>query len=183
VEGTTLIFGLYGTKPRWNVTIDGPTITNVRPADRATVNQPEPTMPWGRSLAVESAQDGFEATIVRKVTEDGRDRELRLVSRYVPSRNVVLYGTRGAPPPTAVPTSAPAAVPTSAPAAVPTSAPALVPTSAPALVPTSAPAAVPTSAPAAVPTSAPAAVPTSAPAAVPTSAPILAPSALPRPST
>jgi len=96
VEGTTLVFGLYGTKPSWNVSIEGPIITNVVPADRATVTQPEPTMPAGRTLAVESAQDGFDATIIRKVTEDGRERELRLVSRYVPSRNVVLYGTRGA---------------------------------------------------------------------------------------
>lgn len=96
VEGTTLVFGLYGTKPSWNVSIEGPIITNVVPADRATVTQPEPTMPAGRTLAVESAQDGFDATIIRKVTEDGKVRELRLVSRYIPSRNVVLYGTRGA---------------------------------------------------------------------------------------
>jgi vancomycin resistance protein YoaR len=161
VEGATLIFGLYGTKPKWNVTIDGPTITNVRAADRATVTQPEPSMPWGRSIAVESAQDGFDATIVRKVTEDGRDRELRLVSKYVPSRNVVLYGTLGAPPPTAVPTAAPAA----------TTVPVVAPTGAPAV--------------ATVPAAAPTVAPTAAPAAttVPVVAPIIAPSPLPSPST
>jgi vancomycin resistance protein YoaR len=95
VEGTTLIFGLYGTKPTWTVKIDGPVITNVVPANREPVRQPEPTMPDGRTLAVESAHDGFTATITRTVTAGDDVRQLRLRSNYVPSRNVTLYGTGG----------------------------------------------------------------------------------------
>jgi vancomycin resistance protein YoaR len=96
VEGTTLIFGLYGTKPNWTVKVDGPVITNVVPANREPVRQPEPTMPEGRSLAVESAHDGFTATITRTVTMGDDVRQLRMRSNYVPSRNVTLYGTGGA---------------------------------------------------------------------------------------
>jgi vancomycin resistance protein YoaR len=95
VEGTTLIFGLYGTKPTWTVKIDGPVITNVVPANREPVRQPEPTMPDGRTLAVESAHDGFTATITRTVTLGDDVRQLRMRSNYVPSRNVTLYGTGG----------------------------------------------------------------------------------------
>jgi vancomycin resistance protein YoaR len=96
VEGTTLVFGLYGTKPDWTVKVEGPMITNVVPADREPVRQPEPTMPEGRTLAVESAHDGFDSTIIRTVTIGNDVRQLRLRSHYVPSRNVTLYGTGGA---------------------------------------------------------------------------------------
>lgn len=96
VEGTTLIFGLYGTKPPWTVKIEGPIITNVVPANREQVRQPEPSMPQGRTLVVEAAHDGFDATIIRTVTQGDDVRQLRLRSHYVPSRNVVLYGTGGA---------------------------------------------------------------------------------------
>jgi len=96
VEGSTLIFGLYGTKPDWTVKVDGPVITNVVPANRETVQQPEPTMPVGRSLQVEGAQDGFDAAITRTVTAGTDVRQLRLRSHYIPSRNVVLNGTGGA---------------------------------------------------------------------------------------
>ena len=96
VEGSTLIFGLYETKPDWTVKVDGPVITNVVPANRETVQQPEPTMPVGRSLQVEGAQDGFDAAITRTVTAGTDVRQLRLRSHYIPSRNVVLNGTGGA---------------------------------------------------------------------------------------
>jgi vancomycin resistance protein YoaR len=96
VEGTNLIFGLYGTKPTWDVKVDGPVITNVVTADTTQVRQAERSMPVGRTLAVEAAQDGFDSTITRTVTQGDNVRTLRLTSKYVPSRNVVLYGTGGA---------------------------------------------------------------------------------------
>jgi vancomycin resistance protein YoaR len=96
VEGSTLIFGLYGTKPDWTVKVEGPVITNVVPANRETVQQAEPSMPLGRSLQVEGAQDGFDATITRTVTLGNDVRQLRMRSHYIPSRNVVLNGTGGA---------------------------------------------------------------------------------------
>jgi vancomycin resistance protein YoaR len=93
VEGSSLIFGLYGTKPSWTVKVEGPSITDVVAADRTPVEQDEPTIPAGRRLAVESAQDGFVSTIVRTVTVGSDVRTLRLRSNYVPSRNVTLIGT------------------------------------------------------------------------------------------
>ncbi len=96
VEGTTLVFGLYGTRPSWDVKVDGPAITNVHTADTSQVRQAEPSMPVGRTLAVESAQDGFDAAVTRTVTQGDNVRTLKLTSRYIPSRNVVLYGTGGA---------------------------------------------------------------------------------------
>jgi len=95
VDGTNLGFGLYGTKPSWDVKVDGPAITNVRTADTAQVRQAEPTMPVGKTLSVEAAQDGFDATVTRTVTLADNIRTLRLASHYVPSRNVTLYGTGG----------------------------------------------------------------------------------------
>ncbi|MBM2812376.1 MAG: hypothetical protein HW416_3135, partial [Chloroflexi bacterium] len=95
VEGGALIFGLYGTKPTWKVDIEGPIITDVIPANRAVVSQAEPSMPVGRSLQVESAQDGFVSIIVRTVTQGEEVRTLRMRSNYIASRNVVLYGTGG----------------------------------------------------------------------------------------
>lgn len=92
VEGSNLVFGLYGTKPSWDVKIEGPVITNVVPADRTVVRQPEPSMPAGRTLQVEAAQDGLQATIIRTVSQGDDVRTLRLTSRYLPSRNVILYG-------------------------------------------------------------------------------------------
>jgi len=93
VENTNLIFELYGTKPTWDVKIEGPVITNVVPTDRAQMRQPEASMPGGRSLQVEGAQDGFDVTITRTVTLGDDVRTLPLKSHYVPSHNVVLYGT------------------------------------------------------------------------------------------
>jgi vancomycin resistance protein YoaR len=107
VEGTTLIFSLFGTKPTWDVKIEGPTITNVVPADRTPVSRAEPTMPNGRTLQVESAQDGFDVTIARTVTQGADVRTLRLRSHYVPSQNVVLYGPGAEPTPTVAPTPPP----------------------------------------------------------------------------
>jgi len=93
VEGSNLVFRLYGTKPTWDVKIDGPVITKFVPTDRTPVSQPEPTMPQGKRLQVEGAQDGFDATIVRTVTQGDDTRTLTLKSHYIPSHNVVLYGT------------------------------------------------------------------------------------------
>jgi len=57
------------------------------------MRQPEASMPSGRSLQVEGAQDGFDVTITRTVTLGDDVRTLPLKSHYVPSHNVVLYGT------------------------------------------------------------------------------------------
>lgn len=97
-KSNDLYFALYGTKPTWEVKVQGPVITNVVPANREMVEEEEPSMPEGKRLQVEAAQDGFDATIIRTVTSGDDVRTLRLQSHYRPSRNVTLVGTGGKPP-------------------------------------------------------------------------------------
>lgn len=99
VEGSAIIFGLYGTKPNWDVKIEGPVISNVVPTDPAPQREVEPTMPTGRSLQVEAAQDGFDALVTRTVTEGAETRRLPLRSHYVPAHNVILHGPEPEAPP------------------------------------------------------------------------------------
>ena len=103
-DDSSVTFELYGTKPNWQVKVDGPQITDQKPPDPAPVTQPEPSLPEGQRIQVESAREGFTATFVRSVTEPGGSaRSLRLESRYVPSRNVTLVGTGGRTPPSGAP--------------------------------------------------------------------------------
>src|SRR5207253_273376 len=92
-------FRLYGQKPPWNVHVDEPQISNRVTADPAPEVQPEPSLPWGRVLAVESARDGFDVVLDRHVvpTDGHQPRELVLKSVYAPSHTVTLVGTGGAP--------------------------------------------------------------------------------------
>jgi vancomycin resistance protein YoaR len=95
-DSSSVTFELYGTKPRWQVSVDGPKITDQQPADPAPVTEREPSLPEGQRYQVESAREGFTASFVRTVTAaDGPPRVLRLESKYVPSRNVTLVGTGG----------------------------------------------------------------------------------------
>jgi vancomycin resistance protein YoaR len=95
-DDSSVTFELYGTKPDWTVKVDGPTITDKKPADPTPVTEREPSMPEGKTLQVEAAREGFTASFVRNVTSnDGNIRTLHLESRYVPSRNVTLVGTGG----------------------------------------------------------------------------------------
>jgi vancomycin resistance protein YoaR len=97
-------FRLYGQKPPWTVQVDEPVISNRITADPTPDVQPEPSMAWGRVLAVESARDGFDVVLDRHVTPtDGRPaRELLLKSVYAPAHTVTLVGTNGAPDPGSV---------------------------------------------------------------------------------
>ncbi len=95
----TVSFALYGKKPQWTVKVPEPTISNRTAPDPRPVAQEEPSMPWGRTLAVEAARDGFDIVVTRAVSaNDGsKPRELKLRSSYQPSRNVTLIGTAGKP--------------------------------------------------------------------------------------
>ena len=87
-------FELYSTKPGWQVSIDGPTVTNVVKADPTIINQTTAAMQKGRTVQVESARDGYDVTIVRTVKK-GNDvvSQEKFTSHYRPERNVVLTGT------------------------------------------------------------------------------------------
>src|SRR5262249_36259192 len=85
-------FGLYGKKPAWSVKVDDAVITNRMPPDTRPLAQPEATLPWGRTLMVETARDGFDAEVIRHVTpsDGGKTRDLDLRSTYQPAHTVTL---------------------------------------------------------------------------------------------
>lgn len=118
-----LTFQLYGVKPRWQVKVDPPKIEKEVKADTTPVRQLDPTMAPGTEMMIEEARDGFQATITRTVTQDGKVLEQRsFVSTYRPSRNVYVYGPR--PTPTATPSPPPAARVTTTPGPSPQATPA-----------------------------------------------------------
>ena len=139
-DDSNVYFGLYGKKPDWTVKVDDAKITNRVPPDPKPIAQAEPTLPWGRTLTVETARDGFDAEVVRHVipSEGGKSRDLDLKSTYEPAHTVTLVGSGNKPAsasiddaiqrvldaqrPAPTPTAAPAAT---APGAAPT--PALTP--------------------------------------------------------
>jgi vancomycin resistance protein YoaR len=92
-------FRLYGQKPPWTVQVDDPVISERVVADPTPEVQAEPSMPWGRTLLVESARDGFSVLLERHVTPTagGQARELPLKSIYAPAHTVTLVGSAGAP--------------------------------------------------------------------------------------
>jgi hypothetical protein len=94
-----IYFGLYGKKPAWKVQVDDAVITNRTPPDPKPIAQAEPTLPWGRTLTVETARDGFDAEVIRRVlpADGGKSRELDLKSTYQPAHTVTLVGTGGKP--------------------------------------------------------------------------------------
>jgi vancomycin resistance protein YoaR len=94
-DGRRITFRLHGTRPGWEVTTSGPTLSNVTKADPRFVRQEDPSLSAGRAIQIEEARDGFDALIVRTVVRGGTlvDR-LEVRSSYLPSRNVVLVGTR-----------------------------------------------------------------------------------------
>src|SRR5207302_6924024 len=89
----------YGKKPSWKVEVDSAVITNRTSPDTKPLAQEEPTLPWGRTLVVETARDGFDAEVIRHViAPDGsKPRELDLKSTYQPAHTVTLVGTAGKP--------------------------------------------------------------------------------------
>jgi vancomycin resistance protein YoaR len=95
VDGNRLTFRLHGTKPGWEITSSGPSLSNFVKHDPTFVRQEEGSLAAGRAIQVEEARDGFDAVVVRTVTRPGGavDR-LEVRSSYAPSRNVVLVGTR-----------------------------------------------------------------------------------------
>ena len=67
------MFGLYGTKPNWNVKVQPGERTDVQKASQDQVVEDEPTLPAGQRLAVEGAMDGFKIVNTRTVTQAGEE--------------------------------------------------------------------------------------------------------------
>jgi len=98
-DDSNIYFALYGKKPNWKVQVDDAIVTNRMSPDTRPVAQEEPTLPWGRTLVVETARDGFDAEVIRHVipSDGGKPRELDLKSNYQPARTVTLVGSKGKP--------------------------------------------------------------------------------------
>lgn len=93
-DGTNIYFEVWGTNPGWDVQINEPVITNVRPASQEMVYEQSDQLPAGQTAFVEHAEDGFDASIQRIVRKDGQVIEDRTFSSsYAPARNVTLVGT------------------------------------------------------------------------------------------
>jgi vancomycin resistance protein YoaR len=98
-DDANVYFGLYGKKPNWKVQVDDAVISNRVPPDPKPTAEEEPTMPWGKTVLVETARDGFDAEVVRHVIppDGGKPRDLDLKSTYQPARTVTLVGSAGKP--------------------------------------------------------------------------------------
>lgn len=95
-DADSVTFRLYGTRPPWRVEVAPAAISNRTPPDPTPLVEEDATLPAGRRVAVETAREGFDVTVLRTVTEGGDVRSLPLKSTYRPSRNVTLVGTGGA---------------------------------------------------------------------------------------
>lgn len=116
-DGQNVRFALRGTKTGWDVKINPPEITRVVKASQEPVRQEDAGKPKGWELWVEHAEDGFTANIRRTVVKGGQIIDaMDVVSRYRPSQNVLLVGTKEiAPTPVSGATPQPATTPTVAP--------------------------------------------------------------------
>ncbi len=108
-DGSNIGFVIYGVDPGWTVEVAKPKIFDVVKTTQTMVKQDDPTMPPGRELLVEHAEDGFSVTVTRLIKMNGKTLdELTYTNKYLPSRNVMLVGTKGlTPKPTASTTGTP----------------------------------------------------------------------------
>ena len=93
-DGQRLYVAFYGTKPKWTVKVEGPFISNVRPADPRVIVETTNLLAKGREIWVEKAEDGMDVMIRRIVVEPGKQtRTAEFVSKYRPQQNLKLVGT------------------------------------------------------------------------------------------
>ncbi|MEZ4520241.1 MAG: VanW family protein [Thermomicrobiales bacterium] len=93
-DGTNLTIEVWGVNQGWNVQVDEPVITNVVEADQTIVRRTDSSLNPGQEVRVETAQDGFDASIHR-VVKDAEGNVLSdttFESYYLPAQNVILVG-------------------------------------------------------------------------------------------
>ena len=85
---------IVGTDPGWDVQVDDPVISNIVRASTEMHYTDSPELENGKTLLVESADDGFDVAITRRVVDDGKViLEDTTRSTFSPSRNLTLRGT------------------------------------------------------------------------------------------
>ncbi len=96
-DGENVRSEIRGTSQGWSVAVqgDGPTINKLVDPPTETMYQDSPELPAGEEKQVETAQQGFDATVVRIVRDkDGNViDQYTISSTYVPSVNRILRGT------------------------------------------------------------------------------------------
>ncbi|HET8521691.1 MAG TPA: peptidoglycan binding domain-containing protein [Thermomicrobiales bacterium] len=93
-DGENVTADVVGTDPGWTVNVEQPTISNVITPPDDMIYTESPELPSGQELLVESAHDGFDASIHRVITKDGQVIDEDTISgTYAPSRNTTLRGT------------------------------------------------------------------------------------------
>ena len=99
-NGETVLFELYGTNPGWTVKVADPVIKNRVQADSAVIYEQSDLLPQGQQVMAEHKQDGFDASITRKVYDkDGNLLDtVTLYSHYAPAHDRMLTGTGKAVP-------------------------------------------------------------------------------------
>jgi hypothetical protein len=116
-DGQNVGFTIVGVDPGWEVEVPPPRIFDLVKTSQAPVRQYDWSLPPGRELWVEHAEDGFRVAMARLVKQgDALVDEYRVTNRYMPARNVIMVGAVAAPaarPPAA--TSEPVGAQTAAP--------------------------------------------------------------------
>lgn len=94
-DGENITSRILGTATGWSVEVDGPEIDNIKAPDAETIYQDSPELAPGEERQVETAQEGFDATVTRRVLDgDGTLVETYSVtSTYGPAYNRILRGT------------------------------------------------------------------------------------------
>jgi vancomycin resistance protein YoaR len=93
-NGETVDAKIVGTATGWDVQVEQPVISNLVRADSEMHFTESPELEQGRTLLVESAEDGFDVSITRRVLDDGDViLEDTTTSSFAPSRNLTLRGT------------------------------------------------------------------------------------------
>jgi vancomycin resistance protein YoaR len=93
-DGERVSAQVLGTNAGWTVELEGPTITNVVTPSSDFLYTESSELPAGQELQVESAQEGFDASIRRVIKQDGEIVGETVISgTYGASRNTILRGT------------------------------------------------------------------------------------------
>ena len=97
-DGENITSKILGRATGWTIEVDGPEIDNIKAPDSEPIYQDSPELAPGEERQVETAQEGFDASVVRRVLDrDGILLETYSVtSTYGPAYNRILRGTGGA---------------------------------------------------------------------------------------
>jgi vancomycin resistance protein YoaR len=94
-DGENVRAEIYGVNPGWQIEVSEPKISNIVKPDDKMIYTESPELPKGQELRVETAQEGFDASITRVVKDkDGKEIDRYVLeSTYSASRNTTLRGT------------------------------------------------------------------------------------------